>query len=125
MHWIWFIIVGAIVGALGRLLHRGRDPMGWLLTIAIGVVAMIIAAAISSGWLAFIIGVIVAVILVAIVGRFRSARPAVGSAELHRARSDAKGAPAKRLGGPAVAWLEVELQPRIREHVETDGVEER
>jgi uncharacterized membrane protein YeaQ/YmgE (transglycosylase-associated protein family) len=80
MHWIWFIIVGAIVGALGRLLHRGRDPMGWLLTIAIGVIAMIIAAAISSGWLAFIIGVIVAVILVALVGRFRSDRPAVGRA---------------------------------------------
>jgi uncharacterized membrane protein YeaQ/YmgE (transglycosylase-associated protein family) len=80
MHWIWFIIVGAIVGALGRLLHRGRDPMGWLLTIAIGVIAMIIAAAISSGWLAFIIGVIVAVILVAVVARFRSDRPAVGRA---------------------------------------------
>ena len=71
MHWIWFIIVGAVVGALGRLLHRGRDPMGWLMTIGIGVVAMIVAAAISSGWLAFIIGVIVAVILVALVGRFR------------------------------------------------------
>lgn len=71
MHWIWFIIVGAVVGALGRLLHRGRDPMGWLMTIGIGILAMIIAAAISSGWLAFIIGVIVAVILVALVGRFR------------------------------------------------------
>ena len=69
MHWIWFIIVGAIVGALGRLFHPGVDPMGWLLTIAIGIVSMIIAAAISSGWLAFIIGVIVAVILVALVGR--------------------------------------------------------
>ena len=64
MHWIWFIIVGAIVGILGRLIHPGRDPMGFLLTIAIGVIAMIIAAAISSGWLAFIIGVIIAVILV-------------------------------------------------------------
>ena len=80
MHWIWFIIVGAIVGALGRLFHRGRDPMGWLLTLAIGIVSMIIAAAISSGWIAFIIGVIVAVILVALVGRFRSDRPAVGRA---------------------------------------------
>jgi uncharacterized membrane protein YeaQ/YmgE (transglycosylase-associated protein family) len=69
MHWIWFIIVGAVVGALGRLLHPGRDPMGWLLTIGIGIVSMIIAAAISGGWLAFIIGVIVAVILVALVGR--------------------------------------------------------
>jgi uncharacterized membrane protein YeaQ/YmgE (transglycosylase-associated protein family) len=74
MHWIWFIVVGAVVGALGRLLHRGRDPMGWLMTIAIGIVAMIIAAAISSGWLAFIIGVVVAAVLVAMVGRFRSGR---------------------------------------------------
>jgi uncharacterized membrane protein YeaQ/YmgE (transglycosylase-associated protein family) len=75
MHWIWFIIVGAIVGALGRLLHPGRDPMGWLLTIAIGIVSMIVAAAISSGWLAFVIGVIVAIVLVALVARFRGDRP--------------------------------------------------
>ncbi len=74
MHWIWFIIVGAIVGALGRLFHPGRDPMGWLLTFAIGIVSMIIAAAISGGWVAFIIGVIVAVILVALVGRFFASR---------------------------------------------------
>jgi uncharacterized membrane protein YeaQ/YmgE (transglycosylase-associated protein family) len=74
MHWIWFILVGALVGALGRLIHPGRDPMGWLLTIAIGIVSMIIAAAISSGWLAFIIGVVVAVVLVALVARFSSER---------------------------------------------------
>ena len=74
MHWIWFIIVGALVGALGRLFHPGRDPMGWLLTIAIGIIAMVIAAAISGGWLAFIIGVIIAVILVALVGRFMGNR---------------------------------------------------
>jgi uncharacterized membrane protein YeaQ/YmgE (transglycosylase-associated protein family) len=76
MHWIWFIIVGAVVGALGRLLHRGRDPMGWLMTIAIGIISMIVAAAISSGWVAFVIGVIVAAILVALVGRFRGGRVA-------------------------------------------------
>jgi uncharacterized membrane protein YeaQ/YmgE (transglycosylase-associated protein family) len=70
MHWIWFIIVGAIVGALGRLVHPGRDAMGFLLTIAVGVVAMIIAAAISSGWIAFVIGVIIAAVLVMLIGRF-------------------------------------------------------
>jgi uncharacterized membrane protein YeaQ/YmgE (transglycosylase-associated protein family) len=74
MHFIWFLIVGAIVGALGRLFHPGRDPMGWFLTIAIGVVAMLIAAIISSGWLAFIIGVIIAIVLVALVGRFMGTR---------------------------------------------------
>jgi uncharacterized membrane protein YeaQ/YmgE (transglycosylase-associated protein family) len=74
MHIIWFIIVGAIVGALGRLLHPGRDPMGWLLTIGIGIVSMLIAGLISGGWLAFIIGVIVAIVLVALVGRFMGER---------------------------------------------------
>jgi uncharacterized membrane protein YeaQ/YmgE (transglycosylase-associated protein family) len=77
MHFIWFIIVGAIVGALGRLFHPGRDPIGLLLTIAIGIVSMIIAAIISSGWLAFVIGVIVAVILVALVSRFQGRRGAL------------------------------------------------
>jgi uncharacterized membrane protein YeaQ/YmgE (transglycosylase-associated protein family) len=74
MHWIWFIIVGAIVGCLGRLFHPGSDPIGLLLTIAIGIVSMIIAAAISGGWLAFIIGVVIAVILVALVSRFMAGR---------------------------------------------------
>ena len=74
MHFIWFIIVGAIVGALGRLVKPGSDPMGWLLTIGIGIIAMIIAAAISSGWLAFIIGVIIAAVLVTVVGRMAGAR---------------------------------------------------
>jgi uncharacterized membrane protein YeaQ/YmgE (transglycosylase-associated protein family) len=69
MHFIWFIIVGAVVGALGRLLHPGSDPMGWLLTIAIGVISMIIAAIISGGWLAFVIGVVIAIVLVALVAR--------------------------------------------------------
>ena len=70
MHWIWFIIVGAVVGFLGRLLHPGRDAMGFLLTTAVGILSLVVAAAISSGWLAFIIGVIVAVVLVALVGRY-------------------------------------------------------
>jgi uncharacterized membrane protein YeaQ/YmgE (transglycosylase-associated protein family) len=70
MHWIWFILAGLIVGALGRLLHPGHDPIGLLMTLAVGIVAMLIAAAISSGWLAFIIGVIVAALLVALISRF-------------------------------------------------------
>lgn len=74
MHFIWFLIVGAVVGALGRLLHPGRDPMGLLLTIAIGVVSLLVAALISSGWVAFILGVIVAVILVWLVGRYTGRR---------------------------------------------------
>jgi uncharacterized membrane protein YeaQ/YmgE (transglycosylase-associated protein family) len=74
MHWIWLIIVGAVVGALGRLFHPGVDPMGWLLTILIGIASLVIAGVIfSNGAVEFI----VAVILVALVGRFYGGRRAV------------------------------------------------
>jgi uncharacterized membrane protein YeaQ/YmgE (transglycosylase-associated protein family) len=70
MHWVWLIIVGLIVGALGRALHPGRDPMGWILTLALGVISLIIAGLIfSSGVLEFIVGIIIAVVLLVIWSR--------------------------------------------------------
>jgi uncharacterized membrane protein YeaQ/YmgE (transglycosylase-associated protein family) len=71
MHWIALIIVGAVVGALGRLFHPGRDPMGFIVTTLIGIASLVIAGIIfSSTILQFVVGVIVAVILVGVIGRF-------------------------------------------------------
>ena len=75
MEWVWLIIVGAIVGALGRLFHPGRDPMGWIVTILLGIASLIVAGLIFDGVLQFIVGIVVAIILVAIVGRFFADRP--------------------------------------------------
>ncbi len=81
MHWVWLIIVGAVVGALGLLLHPGRDPMGWIVTILIGIASLVIAGLIfSNGVLEFIVGIIVAVILVALVGRYFGGRGATARA---------------------------------------------
>jgi uncharacterized membrane protein YeaQ/YmgE (transglycosylase-associated protein family) len=75
MHWIWLIIVGAIVGALGRLLHPGRDPMGWILTIVLGIVSLLVAGAIfSNGFLEFVVGVLIAVVLLVIWSRVAANR---------------------------------------------------
>jgi len=74
MHWIALIIVGAIVGALGRLFHPGPDPMGWIVTIVLGIVSLIIGGLIASGFWAFVIGVIIAIILTAIYGRLIAGR---------------------------------------------------
>ena len=75
MHWIALIIVGAIVGALGRLFHPGRDPMGFIVTTLIGIASLVVAGLIfDSAVLEFIVGVIVAVILVALIGRLFSDR---------------------------------------------------
>jgi uncharacterized membrane protein YeaQ/YmgE (transglycosylase-associated protein family) len=75
MHWVALIIVGLIVGLLGRLFHPGRDPIGLLLTVVIGVASLVIAGLIfASAVLEFVVGIIVAVILVALVSRFQESR---------------------------------------------------
>ena len=76
MEWIWLIIIGAVVGALGRLINPGRDPMGRILTVPLGIASLVVAGLIFDGALQFIVGVIVAVILVTLVGRFWRREPA-------------------------------------------------
>jgi uncharacterized membrane protein YeaQ/YmgE (transglycosylase-associated protein family) len=67
---IGLIVGGAIVGALGRLINPGPDPMGWLVTIAIGIAAMLVVGLLVSGWFGWVLAVIVAAILVTAVQRF-------------------------------------------------------
>ncbi len=64
---IGLIIGGIIVGALGRLINPGPDPMGWLVTIAIGIGAMLLVGLLVGGIFGFILAVIVAAVLVTVV----------------------------------------------------------
>ena len=66
---IVLILVGLVVGALGRLLSPGRDAMGLIMTILIGVASMIVAGLIFDGILQWIVGIAVAVVLVALYAR--------------------------------------------------------
>ena len=66
---ILLIIVGLVVGALGRFFHPGDDPMPIWLTIVIGIAATLIAGLLIGGILGFVIAVIIAVVLVALVAR--------------------------------------------------------
>jgi uncharacterized membrane protein YeaQ/YmgE (transglycosylase-associated protein family) len=70
LHIIGLIIVGLIVGALGRLFHPGRDKMGLLMTMVIGVASVLIAGLLIGGFLGFIVAVIIGVLLVAAWSRF-------------------------------------------------------
>jgi uncharacterized membrane protein YeaQ/YmgE (transglycosylase-associated protein family) len=69
MEIIGLIILGLVVGALGRLLNPGPDPMGWIVTIAIGVASVLIVGLLIGGILGFILAVIVAAVLVTLVQR--------------------------------------------------------
>ena len=65
---IGLIVVGLIIGALGRLVHPGRDPMPIWLTIVIGIAAALIAGLLIGGIIGFILAVVIAAVLVAVVG---------------------------------------------------------
>ena len=76
LHIIGLVVLGLLVGALGRLFHPGRDRMGILMTMAIGVASVVIAGLLIGGLLGFILAVIVGVVLVALWSRLVEARRA-------------------------------------------------
>jgi len=47
MGFIWMIIIGLIAGALARLIMPGRDPMGIIMTIILGIVGSILGGLVS------------------------------------------------------------------------------
>jgi uncharacterized membrane protein YeaQ/YmgE (transglycosylase-associated protein family) len=74
LHIIGLILIGLLVGALGRLFHPGRDKMGLLMTLVIGVASVLIAGLLIHGFLGFIIAIVIGVALVALWSRFVEAR---------------------------------------------------
>lgn len=78
------IIIGAIIGALGRLLVPGKQNMGIVLTILVGIVAALIGTWIANALLGtdsmlltLIVQVVLAAIGVAIVGGTAGRRKSV------------------------------------------------
>lgn len=79
------ILIGVVVGALGRLMVPGRQPIGWLVTIAVGIVSAFIGTAIARAlgiptategidWLELLCQVVVAAIGVALVSALMGRR---------------------------------------------------
>lgn len=52
MGFIWMIIVGLVAGLLARAIKPGNDPMGWIMTIVLGIVG-----AMLGGFVAGLIGI--------------------------------------------------------------------
>ncbi len=48
LSWIWWLIIGLIAGALARLIMPGRDPMGVLATIVLGIVGSVIGGLVAG-----------------------------------------------------------------------------
>jgi len=69
-----WILFGLIAGAIARLLIPGRDPMGWIATILLGIVGSVVGGLIAyalklgtdpyqpAGWILSIIGAVIALL---------------------------------------------------------------
>jgi uncharacterized membrane protein YeaQ/YmgE (transglycosylase-associated protein family) len=79
------ILIGTVVGVLGRLLVPGKQPIGMLVTILVGIVAAFIGTAIARAvgiptatngidWLELLVQVIVAALGVALVSSLMGRR---------------------------------------------------
>lgn len=74
-----YIVGGAVIGILARLLKPGADPLGWILTILLGVAGAAVAGYFYAGhgymtWLAAIAAAIVLLLLYEMI-RGKRARP--------------------------------------------------
>ena len=70
MHIIWMVIIGFVIGFVAKMLTPGRDPSGFFVTAAIGVVGSLLAsyggqalglyaAGEPAGFIASVVGAIV------------------------------------------------------------------
>lgn len=69
---IGYIIGGAIIGVLARFLKPGADPMGWIMTILLGIAGAVIGGMlVGGGILGWIVAIIAAIALLFVFERFR------------------------------------------------------
>jgi uncharacterized membrane protein YeaQ/YmgE (transglycosylase-associated protein family) len=77
---IWTIVLGFVIGVLAKLLHPGKENMGFIATVLLGIGGSFLAGALGQylGWYragegaGFIASVIVAILLLWLYGKVRA-----------------------------------------------------
>jgi len=75
----WTIVLGFVIGVMAKLLHPGKENMGFIATIVLGVAGSFLAGVIGQylGWYqagegaGFIASVVVAILLLVVYGKVR------------------------------------------------------
>ena len=76
---LWTIVLGFVIGLLAKFLHPGKENMGFIATILLGIAGSFLAGVIGQflGWYqagegaGFIASVVVAILLLVIYGKVR------------------------------------------------------
>ncbi|MBK8890111.1 MAG: GlsB/YeaQ/YmgE family stress response membrane protein [Dechloromonas sp.] len=77
---LWTIVLGLVIGVLAKLLHPGKENMGFIATVLLGIAGSLLAGVIGQflGWYqagegaGFIVSVVVAILLLFIYGKVRA-----------------------------------------------------
>ena len=77
---LWTIVLGFVIGVLAKVLHPGKENMGFIATVVLGIAGSFVAGIVGQflGWYqagegaGFIASVITAVLLLALYGKLRS-----------------------------------------------------
>ena len=71
---VYTIIIGAVIGVLARFFKPGADPMGWILTILLGIAGAYVGSLLyaGGGMISFIVSIICAVVLLFLYEIIRS-----------------------------------------------------
>jgi uncharacterized membrane protein YeaQ/YmgE (transglycosylase-associated protein family) len=72
-----YIIGGAVIGILARLFKPGADPVGWIMTIVIGIVGAVIGSYLygGHGWITWVVAIIAAIVLLVVWEAVRRKTP--------------------------------------------------
>ena len=76
---LWTIVLGFVIGVLAKFLHPGKENMGFIATILLGIAGSLLAGVIGQflGWYqagegaGFIASVVVAIVLLVVYGKVR------------------------------------------------------
>lgn len=79
MNILWTIIVGFVIGVVAKMIHPGKENMGFIMTVLLGIGGSFLAGVIGQylGWYqagegaGFIASVVVAIVLLVIYGKMR------------------------------------------------------
>jgi uncharacterized membrane protein YeaQ/YmgE (transglycosylase-associated protein family) len=76
---VWTIVLGFVIGVMAKFLHPGKENMGFIATIVLGIAGSFLAGVIGQffGWYqagegaGFIASVVVAILLLVVYGKVR------------------------------------------------------
>lgn len=76
---IWTIVLGFVIGVFAKMLHPGKERMGFVMTVLLGIAGSFLAGVVGQflGWYragegaGFIASVIAAIVILVIYGKLR------------------------------------------------------